>query len=98
MKIIKYSILSFIALFLYSCGTDEKQAFIKENVDFAAAQTDSMIVSLVSPTSIDTIVTRSGDTVIRERGKYPRTTNAEGKLRITRGNDWTDGFFPGSLW
>lgn len=30
-------------------------------------------------------------------GRYPRTVK-DGALRTTGGNDWTDGFFPGSLW
>lgn len=29
---------------------------------------------------------------------YPRTINADGTLRTTPMNDWTEGFFPGSLW
>lgn len=31
-------------------------------------------------------------------GKFPRTTNKEGKLVTTDMYDWTPGFFPGSLW
>lgn len=29
---------------------------------------------------------------------YPRTVGKDGKLRFTKGNDWTDGFYPGCLW
>lgn len=29
---------------------------------------------------------------------YPRTTDNNGKLRTTPLNDWTEGFYPGSLW
>ncbi len=30
--------------------------------------------------------------------KYPRRTDQEGKLVMTKMNDWTSGFFPGTLW
>ena len=29
---------------------------------------------------------------------YPRTLTKEGKLKSTRLNDWTEGFYPGCLW
>lgn len=29
---------------------------------------------------------------------YPRTIEPDGKLRTTPMNDWTEGFYPGSLW
>lgn len=29
---------------------------------------------------------------------FPRTTAADGSFRFTRKNDWTEGFFPGTLW
>ncbi len=32
------------------------------------------------------------------QGKYPRTTNKEGKMVSTGMYDWTPGFFPGTLW
>lgn len=60
----------------------EKQSFIQENTDFASAQTDSMIAALGG----------------KFNGRFPRTATSDGKLRTTGGNDWTDGFFPGSLW
>ena len=28
----------------------------------------------------------------------PRSTNADGSLRLVKAKDWTSGFFPGSLW
>lgn len=36
--------------------------------------------------------------VIPEPIAFPRTINKEGKLVTTPMNDWTEGFFPGSLW
>lgn len=29
---------------------------------------------------------------------YPRTTGKDGKLKATKLNDWTEGFYPGCLW
>lgn len=29
---------------------------------------------------------------------YPRTTNTDGKIKFVKINDWTGGFWPGSLW
>ncbi|MGV8829468.1 MAG: glycoside hydrolase family 88 protein [Breznakibacter sp.] len=29
---------------------------------------------------------------------FPRTTAKDGSLKVTRKNDWTEGFFPGTLW
>lgn len=29
---------------------------------------------------------------------YPRTIDNEGNLKLTRMNDWTEGFYPGCLW
>ncbi|MFI3294735.1 MAG: glycoside hydrolase family 88 protein [Rikenellaceae bacterium] len=29
---------------------------------------------------------------------FPRTTLPDGSIKYTHANDWTDGFFPGSLW
>ena len=30
--------------------------------------------------------------------EYPRSTNADGSLRLVSARDWTSGFFPGALW
>lgn len=35
---------------------------------------------------------------VPEPTAYPRTINKEGKLRTTKKNDWTEGFYPGCLW
>ena len=29
---------------------------------------------------------------------YPRSLNSDGSIRFVGSNDWTSGFFPGSLW
>jgi len=71
--------------FLTSCEDKkktEKENFIKENVEFATAQTTKMLEEIGEPT---------GD-------NYPRSTNKEGKTGVTGMYDWTPGFFPGSLW
>ena len=33
-----------------------------------------------------------------EATEYPRTIGKDGKLKVTRKNDWTEGFYPGCLW
>lgn len=35
---------------------------------------------------------------ISSYSKYPRSINTDGSIRIVNANDWTSGFFPGSLW
>lgn len=35
---------------------------------------------------------------VPEPTAYPRTIGKDGKLRATRLNDWTEGFYPGCLW
>ncbi|MDR1884508.1 MAG: glycoside hydrolase family 88 protein [Prevotella sp.] len=60
----------------------EKDGFIKDNVEFAIAQTDKMLQAVGEPTGKN----------------YPRTINNKGELVNTGMYDWTPGFFPGSLW
>ncbi len=61
---------------------EEKEDFIKDNVAFAADQTDKMLQVVGKPTG----------------NNYPRTMNRNGELAVTSMYDWTPGFFPGSLW
>jgi len=68
-------------LLLIAC-TENRNTFVSENVDFAAAQTRLMLEKTGAPTGKN----------------YPRTMNNEGKLVTTDMYDWTPGFFPGSLW
>ncbi len=35
---------------------------------------------------------------VPEATEYPRTIGKDGKLKVTRKNDWTEGFYPGCLW
>ena len=35
---------------------------------------------------------------IPEPTSYPRTIGKDGKLKVTRKKDWTEGFYPGCLW
>ena len=35
---------------------------------------------------------------VPEATEYPRTIGKDGKLKGTRKNDWTEGFYPGCLW
>lgn len=35
---------------------------------------------------------------IPEPTAYPRTIGKDGKLKVTRKRDWTEGFYPGCLW
>lgn len=73
------------ALVLYSCNNkqaSEKEQFITDNVEFAAAQTTKMLQHVGEPTG----------------NNYPRTMKDNGELAVTGMYDWTPGFFPGSLW
>lgn len=36
--------------------------------------------------------------VIPEPTAYPRTIGKDGKLKVTKKKDWTEGFYPGCLW
>lgn len=71
---------------LYGCVAKkaklEKEAFIRENIDFAAEQTLFMLKEVGEPTGKN----------------YPRTMDGDGNLMVTGMYDWTPGFFPGSLW
>lgn len=79
-------ITSFITLsFLISCEDKknaEKENFISENTEFAAAQTAKMLQAAGEPTGKN----------------YPRTMKNDSTLAVTGMYDWTPGFFPGSLW
>lgn len=81
MKIIRYIIITALTISQLACA-NEKKTFIKNNIDFAAAQTEGMIKALGG----------------KPDGRYPRTIKPDGTLRTTKANDWTDGFFPGTLW
>jgi len=70
---------------LASCkenATVDKEKFIKENTEFAAAQTENMLAVTGEPTGKN----------------YPRTMKNDSTLAVTNMYDWTPGFFPGSLW
>ena len=88
MKTSKITVLTFLlmgAFFIGSCTKEkkkEKENFIKENAEFASAQTKLMLANVGEPTGKN----------------YPRTSNENGTLRVTDMYDWTPGFFPGSLW
>lgn len=79
---LKLSCLFLMLLFLISGCSNEKEKFIKENTDFAVAQTDNMLHALGQP---------NGE-------NYPRSMKDNGELVVTGMYDWTPGFFPGSLW
>ncbi|MGL4493011.1 MAG: glucuronyl hydrolase, partial [Tannerellaceae bacterium] len=36
--------------------------------------------------------------IVQDSTVFPRTSKADGSLRCTKRNDWTEGFFPGTLW
>lgn len=83
MRINKLIAASVMALtLLNACADKEKQQFIKDNVEFATAQTEKMLQSVGAPTGKN----------------YPRTMKNDGSLGTTNMYDWTPGFFPGSLW
>lgn len=61
---------------------NENEQFVKDNVAFAAQQTERMLASI-------------GETI---DNRYPRTIKDDGRLITTNKYDWTSGFFPGTLW
>lgn len=63
-------------------GKAGKETFVRENIDFATAQTSKMLEEAGEPTGEN----------------YPRTMKDDGQLAVTGMYDWTPGFFPGSLW
>ncbi|NDV57755.1 glycoside hydrolase family 88 protein [Bacteroides sp. 519] len=68
---------------LQACdGNNDKDLFIKDNTEFAVAQTRLMLAGIGEPTGKN----------------YPRTMNDNGQLVVTSKYDWTPGFFPGNLW
>ena len=75
---------TFVLLCLTGCATkiERELEFVKENTEFAAAQTELMLAKVGKATPKN----------------YPRTTNAKGQLVVTSIYDWTPGFFPGTLW
>jgi len=76
------STLILIILLSGCLGENEKTRFIKENTDFASAQTGKMLQATGEP---------NGE-------NYPRSMKDNGDLVVTGMYDWTPGFFPGSLW
>lgn len=73
--------MTIITLFFTSCF-ENREKFVRENVEFAVEQTRLMLKNVGEPTGKN----------------YPRTMDAKGDLLTTNMYDWTPGFFPGSLW
>lgn len=75
-------------LMMASCSapTAEKKGFIQENIDHAVAQFSLMM---------DTIEVLGAE---RSEVLNPRTIEKDGSTQYVPIDDWTSGFFPGSLW
>ncbi len=82
MRKLQFIFLSLAMISLLTSCESKQEKFIKENVEFATAQTDKMLQSVGEPTGKN----------------YPRTMKKDGSLGVTGMYDWTPGFFPGSLW
>ncbi|MDR1951776.1 MAG: glycoside hydrolase family 88 protein [Bacteroidales bacterium] len=84
MKNIKHIIVAIVATILIAtgCNNQQKAKFIKENVEFATAQTELMLQAVGEPTGRN----------------YPRSIRNDGTTSTTSMYDWTPGFFPGTLW
>ncbi|NDV60050.1 glycoside hydrolase family 88 protein [Bacteroides sp. 519] len=72
----------FISIISFSACVESKSKFIRENIEYATAQTHLMLKNVGEPTGKN----------------YPRSMDDSGKLTTTDMYDWTPGFFPGSLW
>lgn len=80
-----FCLLLVLIPFIIACKDKEKEQkeiFINENIEFATAQTEKMLVAVGEPNGRN----------------YPRTMKGNGELAVTNMYDWTPGFFPGSLW
>ncbi|MDR3060795.1 MAG: glycoside hydrolase family 88 protein [Dysgonamonadaceae bacterium] len=80
--IFRLFLLLFFTFPLPVISQNSQKDFIKENVEFAASQTERLLQSVGDPTGKN----------------YPRTMDNDGGLVVTGMYDWTPGFFPGSLW
>lgn len=83
-KLLEKSFATITICCCFSCTPkiSRELAFIKENTEFATAQTRLMLENVGKATTKN----------------YPRTTNTNGKLCVTSIYNWTSGFFPGMLW
>ncbi|MGL5683764.1 MAG: glycoside hydrolase family 88 protein [Marinifilaceae bacterium] len=72
----------FTIIIVLFAETVSAQKYFKKNVELAAVQTQQMLE----------IAQKDGKPII------PRTTGKAGETRFTGAQDWTSGFFAGSLW
>ena len=80
---------------LLSCNTNNRRDIVSDNFDFAAQQLQYAVDLTSEAISNDT-----RDSVMKANRPLvsPRTTNADGSLKMVPARDWTSGFFPGELW
>ena len=65
--------------------------FLSLTVSIKALNADSVL--RICKTQMETLITNTPYTFY-----YPRTLNTSGNITFVYSNDWTSGFFPGSLW
>lgn len=83
-KLIRNFSLLLVCFLPTACGVRENDTrqFVAENTAYAGKQTTYLLNTLGAPDGTN----------------YPRTLTPEKGLVTTTENDWTPGFFPGSLW
>lgn len=64
----------------------------------AVAAADPVLVMIPrvfdrAATQCELLIEAAGDS-----GRFPRTVDKDGKVRLVQAEDWTSGFFPGTLW
>ena len=83
MNFSKISLTLFIALILFSCDQPTKENSI---------DVDQILVNAEKQTALLLKVSETADQI-------PRTVTPDGEMHWTsKGFDWTEGFFPGTLW
>lgn len=87
--------IGFISLLLAlgACtANQDRQDIVGENFDFASSQLKHAFVE------IDSAKTRQTEEQKARFLSLPRNIQPDGSLGLVDPNDWTSGFFPGSLW
>ncbi len=75
-------LITIITLALFSCVQETKRTITDQRIDYAREQIDLLMEESLA------------------KGQIPRTISAKGETHWVRlaAFDWTEGFFPGSLW
>lgn len=95
MKLLQTSLFITLIILCHSCNTAKQRDIVAENFEFAAQQ----LLYAVDLTK-EAVGNDNRDSLTKANRPLvsPRTTNADGSLKMVPARDWTSGFFPGELW